>query len=609
LLIALPALAVAGAPGDLRVGVAGHAFDHLGSFGEQAETAAASGANIIYVSGLGGLGYEGLASPEELAKQRKATTTYLRRAKDLGIRLAIGYVCATSIVKLDAFDKNWPPEFRARFHLPPSAWRQQDRKGNPLPSWYGGDYQPACMNNPDWRTYERFMVRQQLEAGCDGIFCDNPTVHPQGCYCQYCMDKFAQLLRREGLLLADGSVPVDSLRDLADKHPAAFMRFRGTIARDFLADMREYARTINHTALMTANNSLNCADALYSQCRTYGYNIYEFSQAEDFVVVEDMSSQPRTLPGGQVIEYGPTYKQLHAISHGKPVVAVTIAESDYHTPPNLVRLAMAEAAANDASYLSWPTWPEPERKRMCDLIRPQADFLRHNADLLNGTRARRDVVLFLPFRNWLLTGQCRASQLAAELARSNLQFEVICEDALRPEAALGVLSGKAPAGSARGIPKQLRGTKVLLAGSRADFVASETNLLAQYTRAGGSLITAEKADWLKDVQAAIPEPSIRVVAAPTVRAVVSDQPRRTLVHLLNLNVQRISTSEDKVTPVTDLRVAVRVPLKKVHSVRALTADAAGTSGAVPFTSTAKGRETLVQITLPRLNIATLVVIE
>src|ERR1039458_8133866 len=465
------------------------------------------------------------------------------------------------------------------------------------------------MNNPDWRTYERFMVRQQLQAGCDGIFFDNPTVHPQGCYCQYCMDKFAQLLRREGLLSDDGSQTVDTLRELADQHPAAFMRFRGTIARDFLADMREYARTINHTAWMTATNSLNSADALSSQCRTYGYNIYEFSQAEDFVVVEDMLSQPRTLPGGQVIEYGPTYKQLHAISHGKPLVAVTIAESDYHTPPNLVRLAMAEAAANDASYLSWPTWPEPERKRMCGVIRPQADFLRHNSDLLNGTRVRRDVVLFLPFRNWLVTGQCRASQLAAELDRNNLQFEVICEDDLRPETESGVLSGKAPAVSSRGIPKQLRGTRVLIAGSRADFVASETNLLAQYTRAGGSLITAEKADWLKDLQAAITEPSIRLEGPPAVRAVVRDQPHRTLVHLLNLNVQRISTSEDKVTPVTDLRVAVVVPLKKVHSVRALTADAAGTSGAVPFTSTAKGRETLVQITFPRLDIATIVVIE
>ena len=46
------------------------------------------------------------------------------------------------------------------------------------------------MNNPDWRNYEEFMVRQQLETGHDGIFFDNPTVHPQGCYCPHCMERF-----------------------------------------------------------------------------------------------------------------------------------------------------------------------------------------------------------------------------------------------------------------------------------------------------------------------------------------------------------------------------------------------------------------------------------
>ena len=37
---------------------------------------------------------------------------------------------------------------------------------------------------------------------------------------------------------------------------------------------------------------------------------------EDFVTIEDMTSQPRTLPGGRTIEYGPTYQQLRAIIHG-----------------------------------------------------------------------------------------------------------------------------------------------------------------------------------------------------------------------------------------------------------------------------------------------------
>src|SRR5215471_7519200 len=83
-------------PKDLRVGIAFHAFDHLGSIGDQAGAAAASGANIIYVGGLGGVGYGGLPPAAELQKARQTTQAYLHDAKRKGIHMAIGYVCATS---------------------------------------------------------------------------------------------------------------------------------------------------------------------------------------------------------------------------------------------------------------------------------------------------------------------------------------------------------------------------------------------------------------------------------------------------------------------------------------------------------------------------------
>src|SRR5262245_20707245 len=103
-------VAVASAASPLQLGTANHAFDHLGSIGDQAEAAAASGANIIYVSGIGGHGYGGLPATEEFAKARLQTAAYVRDAKASGIRLAIGYICATSIVKVKDFDRNWPQE-------------------------------------------------------------------------------------------------------------------------------------------------------------------------------------------------------------------------------------------------------------------------------------------------------------------------------------------------------------------------------------------------------------------------------------------------------------------------------------------------------------------
>ncbi len=181
---------------DLLPGAAFPAFDHLGEIAYQAKAAAACGATILYATGLGGEGYSGLPESVRWAKQRRSAAAYVREAKSQGIHLVIGYLCATSIVDLPKFDAHWDPAFRARFHTPPSEWRQQDRNGRPLPSWYGGAYQPACMNNPDWRTYERYMIHEQLEAGHDGVFFDNPVVHRQGCYCPHCMERFARFLRR-----------------------------------------------------------------------------------------------------------------------------------------------------------------------------------------------------------------------------------------------------------------------------------------------------------------------------------------------------------------------------------------------------------------------------
>ncbi len=598
LLLVMVAPAMLAAPTDaLRVGVAEHAFDHLGDIGNQAEAAAASGANIIYCTALGTFGYQGLPGENELAKARQDSLAYDRKAKAQGIRLTIGYVCATSIVRLDKFDEHWSPQFRAQFHTSPAAWRQLDKAGRPLPSWYGGEYQPACMNNPDWRAYEKCMVRWQLESGQDGIFFDNPTVHPDGCYCRFCLEKFAAFLvakpgRQNSGIPSPNHDSTVALRDWAIKHPAEFMEFRSTIARDFLADMRRYARTIKPNALITCNNSLNSSDALFAQCRQFGYNINELSQAEDFILVEDMSSQPRTLADGRIFEYGPTYEQLHAISHGKPVVAVNLADADYHTPPNLVRLAMAEAAAHDSSYLLWPTWPENVRQKMSSAIRPETDFLRRNEKLLNDTRTRRDVLLFLCFRRWLETENCAASALAAALSRANVQFTVTSEDDF--EKSLKAHGPKSP---------------VVLIESFSSLNETEKRAVEAFQKNGGRVVAANEPDWLASLQHAIEKPAITLQAPATVRAVVRDQRNRTLVHLYNLNIQRVSSFEDKVNPAQKIRVTVRVPFARVHSVAALTADSDGTSGPLEFTARPEKKGCVVEIVVPKLEIASILTIE
>jgi hypothetical protein len=582
--------AVAGPPEALRTGVAGHAFDHLSDIADQADAALASGDNIIYCGRVGELGYGGLPEEVKLTKAREDMLAYTTKAKQEGIRLAIGYVCATSIVKLDSFDRNWTAEFRAQFHAAPAEWRQQGRNGKPLPSWYGGDYQPACMNNPDWRMYEKNIVRMELESGCDGIFFDNPTVHPQGCYCPFCMEKFAGFLAGRTNLAGDGGKKpgIEELRQLAEQHSREFMEFRAVTARDFMSEIKSYARTLKRGALVTCNNSLNSPDALFAQTRADGYDIDEMSKTEDFVLVEDMVSQPRTQPGGRSWEYGPTYRQLHAISHGKPVVAVTVADADYHTPPELMRLAMAEAAAHDASYLAWPTWPEKERKRMAAAVRPEADFLRDNQKLLNGTTPRCDVALFLCFRRWLDTDRCAVSAIAATLTRENIQYAVHSEENF------GEL-----------MKRQNGRLPVLLLESRSILDKDEKRAVTKFEKSGGRVVVADAGEWLAKLKSDIPEPSVVVEGPASVRVVVRDQGKRTIVHIYNLNVEKISSYEDKVHPAENIRLKVRTAAGRIHSIRMSSADAGGAA----FSSEGEEGGKVAVISLPRLEIAAMAVIE
>ena len=338
--------------------------------------------------------------------------------------------------------------------------------------------------------------------------------------------------------------------------------------------MRAFAKSLKPGALVTCNNSLNSPDALFSQIRTYGYDISQLSRAEDYVLVEDMKSQPRVLADGRVVEYGPTYSLLQAVGHGRPLAAVTIADDDYHTPPNLVRLAMAEAAANRASYVLWAAWPEAERPKMIAAVRPQVELLRRHAGLLNETRPRRDVALFLPFRRWLEGDRCVPSELAAELVRRNIPFEVVSEegfgaDQLAPARVLLVesLSVLTPAESAAARAFESRGGKVV-----AD---DET---------GASRPALDDDSWISRLTAALGAPSLTVDGPATVRAYAHDQPDRTIVHLLNLNVRRLSSFEDAVTPTGEVRVKVRVPFAKVRSVTSHTADERTAKGRLNFVS-------------------------
>ena len=225
---------------------------------------------------------------------------------------------------------------------------------------------------------------------------------------------------------------------------------------------------------------------------------------------------------------------------------------------------------------------------MISTIRPQADFLRNNSALLNDAQPRGDVLLFFPFRKWVNTPDCWALNTAAALTRSNVQFQVVCEDDFVQR--LNSDSAK---------------KSILLLESLSDLNQREKEAVENFQKKHGRTVSAEKGNWFSEIQSG--QSSIVGNGPPTVRVTVSDQKNKTVVHLLNLNVQKISSFEDKVTPATNVLIKIRVPFTKIHSVEMLSADA-GSSRQLQFTSRREKNESWVEATISELRVSTILIV-
>ena len=175
-----------------------------------------------------------------------------------------------------------------------------------------------------------------------------------------------------------------------------------------------------------------------------------------------------------------------------------------------------------------------------------------------------------------------------------MQHTVICEEQLQDRAA-----GK----------RALKNAQVVIIPPAAKLLPNERTALDGFEKAGGSIVTAEGNGWLQTVQNIIKRPSIVVSGSQFVRAVVHDQGKRTIVHLLNLNLEKVNSFTDRVHPAENLRLTVRVNHGSVRQVRALTADQQGTAGWLDFKAVRSRTATVVELEVPRVEIATLMVIE
>jgi hypothetical protein len=182
-------------------------------------------------------------------------------------------------------------------------------------------------------------------------------------------------------------------------------------------------------------------------------------------------------------------------------------------------------------------------------------------------------------------------ELVRELSRANLQFRVVCEEDL----ANALAAADAP--------------RVLVIESNAALGEADRVPIEKYRAGGGRVVSCEGKTWSADVREAVKSPAIVVDGPPTVRAVMRTKGKRTIVHLLNLNVARVSSFEDRVTPAEQLRLTVRCGANRPTSVTALSADPEASRGLIDFTLSQTDDGHVVQLTVPRVGISTILVIQ
>jgi len=303
-----------------------------------------------------------------------------------------------------------------------------------------------------------------------------------------------------------------------------------------------------------------------------GYSIFNQSQSQDFITVEDMSMSPRR-DGSSYVSYASTIRMIHSIGDQRPISVSTIANGSYTTPPNMMKLATAECAANDAAYMVWACWDEKYRQSNAAAVKQYHVFMDKHPDLFAESKPLSEGVLIWPYENWPTRDDCPTAGVARELSAGNLQYDVVTENDLTP----AKLSQYGWAMSALG---------------EGPLKPDTQKMLTAFTRSGGRVSGA-------------PDASVVVTNAPGVRASVRRTKSSRFLHLYNLNVVREDDYHDRVEPAKGVSVSWLLPKGfrlASAKLQCLTPDAEGYSGELSYTRASEGDRTRISFVIPRLQI-------
>ncbi|MEM3590688.1 MAG: beta-galactosidase trimerization domain-containing protein [Candidatus Bathyarchaeia archaeon] len=357
-------------------------------------------------------------------------------------------------------------------------WLQVDVEGRIISDLYGSGNAP-CVNSP-WREWSLQGIRDLASYDIDGIFLDGPIFAPRACYCESCREKFK---RKYGL-----DLPREE--DWGKTVWRDFIEFRYDSIAEYLRDAERTLKEIKPKSIIYMNSTGLWPGWTAARDNRRLIRYQDILGAEGGFLYYDLRRAP-------LWKAGMTAKLLETQAEGKPTVVFIAGANkgwdEYLLTPTETKLLYADSIANGANPwygIPWYLSDKPGALAAGEMNRfiienseyleetipvanvalfwssKSADFYRPEAPAMDFTPQREESVKREPAGSFY-EGFLGCYEI---LVRSHIPFNVLDEDAIRPEV--------------------LRNYGLLVAPNCACLSKDKAEIIKKYVENGGCLIAS-----------------------------------------------------------------------------------------------------------------------
>jgi len=439
---------------------------------------------------------------EEFAQKMKKFQAFTRECKRRGF-VIISYVSKTirrpeSEGRLFDIWKNRWSEYEDYFGPRPTVHPQEWLAIRPDGSLWGHTHIPpsqaatfvmpkvpderaGCDLNPNFRQYIKGLIKIVCETGVDGIYLDH-TENKCG-YCKFCRDDFIHYLKQNYPAdYLERIYQVAGLDDLkmpvrgTDPFHREFLKWRAYTGAQFHRFVRDYARTLNPSFIMSGNGY--SADGFHSAIGSADMEL--LGEVDDvpyseIAVASNFESGKARVPhmeGAVRISNSPHYKHFRAMAGlDKPILVYPLYPESPNPVPHenalypVVQLVIAECIAHGMTFRR----VEPNHSNYVLLAAFDSyKFLKENESAYFGQRLYSDVAVLSSLNQFYSRRYSYFYCVSRSLTDAGINHRIITERLLTLES--------------------LKAFKVLILPYVPLMSTAQVEVISQYVREGGSVL-------------------------------------------------------------------------------------------------------------------------